>query len=110
MALRLGVARGHALQQRGLEDITLVGHSFGGTVVQKLAEELPDRVARLVFLDALILEDGQCAFDVLPPEYAALFNEMARASSDNSMLIPWEIWRDSFIQDASVPFIPFRLG
>ena len=88
------------IQERCLEDITLVGHSFGGTVVQKLAEEMPDRITRMVFLDALIVEHGHCVFDVLPPEYAALFNDLARASSDNSMLIPWEIWRDSFIQDA----------
>jgi len=88
------------IQERCLEDITLVGHSFGGTVVQKLVEELPDRITRMVFLDALIVEHGHCVFDVLPPEYAALFNDLARASSDNSMLIPWEIWRNSFIQDA----------
>ena len=88
------------IQERCLEDIILVGHSFGGTVVQKLAEELPDQITRMVFLDALIVEHGHCVFDVLPPEYAALFNDLARASSDNSMLIPWEIWRNSFIQDA----------
>jgi len=91
------------IQERRLEDIILVGHSFGGTVVQKLAEELPDRITRLIFLDALIVEDGHCVFDVLPPEYAALFNDLATASSDNSMLIPWEIWRDAFIQDAPEP-------
>jgi pimeloyl-ACP methyl ester carboxylesterase len=91
------------IHERCLEDITLVGHSFGGTVVQKLAEELPDRITRMVFLDALIVEDGHCVFDVLPSEYAALFNDLAKASSNNSMLIPWEIWRDNFIQDASEP-------
>jgi pimeloyl-ACP methyl ester carboxylesterase len=91
------------IQERCLEDIILVGHSFGGTVVQKLAEELPDRITRMLFVDALIIEDGQCVFDVLPPDYAALFNDLAKASADNSMLIPWEIWRDSFIQDAPEP-------
>ena len=91
------------IQERGLKDITLVGHSFGGTVLQKLAGELPDRITRMIFLDALIVEDGHCVFDVLPPEYATLFNDLARSSSDDSMLIPWEIWRDSFIQDAPEP-------
>jgi pimeloyl-ACP methyl ester carboxylesterase len=91
------------VQERYLEDITLVGHSFGGTVVQKVAEELPDRITRMVFLDALIVEDGHCVFDVLPLEYASLFNDLAKASSNDSMLIPWEIWRDNFIQDAPEP-------
>jgi len=88
------------IQQHRLEDMTLVGHSFGGTVVQKVAELLPDRVRSIVFIDALIVEDGHCVFDTLPSEYAALFNGLATASSDNTMLIPWEIWRDNFIQDA----------
>ena len=88
------------IQQHGFKDIILVGHSFGGSVIQKVAEQLPNRIARTVFLDALILEDQECVFDNLPADYVTLFNDLAGASSDNTMLIPWEIWRDNFIQDA----------
>ena len=88
------------IQEHGLQDVILVGHSFGGTVVQKVAGRLPDRTARTVFLDALILGHDQCVFDNLPADYVGLFNTLASASSDNTMLIPWEIWRDNFIQDA----------
>jgi pimeloyl-ACP methyl ester carboxylesterase len=88
-------------QQHGLEDVILVGHSFGGSVVQKVAEQVFNRIARIVFLDALVLEDNQCVLDILPSEFAALVNDLAAASSDNTMLIPWEIWRDNLIQDAS---------
>ena len=91
------------IQRQGLEDVILVGHSFGGSVVQKVAEHLPERIERTVFLDALVLEDDQCVFANLPAEYVALFNDLAGASSDDTMLIPWEIWRDNFIQDASEP-------
>ena len=83
-----------------LTNITLVGHSFGGSVAQKVVEQLPDRINSVVFVDALILADSQCVFDNLPVEYVAAFNDLASASSDNTMLIPWEIWRDSFMQDA----------
>ena len=107
-ATRLGIAHEDCvgavtahIQQHALENVVLVGHSFGGSVIQKVAEELPDRIERMVFLDALIVEDGHCVFDELPADYVALFNELAGASSDNTMLIPWKIWRDNFIQDAS---------
>ena len=89
------------IEQLGLEDVALVGHSFGGTVVQKVAEQFANRISRTVFLDALVLADGQCVFDNLPADYAELFNDLARSSSDNTMLIPWELWRDNFIQDAT---------
>jgi pimeloyl-ACP methyl ester carboxylesterase len=43
------------LEQRGLRDITLVGHSFGGAVAMVLALDLqrqqPDRIGRLVLMD-----------------------------------------------------------
>jgi pimeloyl-ACP methyl ester carboxylesterase len=67
------------IQRRRLENVVLVGHSFGGSVIQKVAEELPNRIERMVFLDALIVEDGHCVFDELPVDYAALFNELAGA-------------------------------
>ena len=91
------------IRLHGLEHLVLVGHSFGGSVIQRVAEELPNRIERTVFLDALIVGDGRCVFDELPEPYVALFNDLAGASSDNTMLIPWEIWRDNFIQDAPEP-------
>jgi len=91
------------IHQHRLENVVLVGHSFGGTVVQKVAEEVPKRIERTVFLDALIVEDGHCVFDELPADYVAMFNQLAGASSDDTMLIPWEIWRENFIQDALEP-------
>ena len=91
------------IHQHNLEKVVLVGHSFGGSVVQKVAEEIPTRIERTVFLDALIVEDGHCVFDELPADYVAMFNQLAGASSDNTMLIPWEIWRENFIQDAPEP-------
>jgi pimeloyl-ACP methyl ester carboxylesterase len=91
------------IQQRRLNSVVFVGHSFGGSVIQKVAEELPDRIERMVFVDALIVEHGHCVFDELPADYVALFNKLAEANSDNTMLIPWEIWRDNFIQDAPEP-------
>jgi len=87
------------IQQHRLKDIILVGHSFGGSVIQKVAQEIPNPIAHIVFLDALILQDQECVFDNLPADYVALFNNLAGASSDNTMLIPWKIWRDNFIQD-----------
>ena len=88
------------IQERQLTNVILVGHSFGGTVIQKVAELLPDRIARVVFLDALILRDNESVLDILPPEFAALVTALANASSEKTMLIPWEAWRDHFIQDA----------
>jgi pimeloyl-ACP methyl ester carboxylesterase len=42
-----------------LWDIVLVGHSYGGTVVRHVADQLPDRVRSLVYLDAFVPEDGK---------------------------------------------------
>ena len=91
------------IHQHRLENVVLVGHSFGGSVVQRVVEEVPKRIERTVFLDALIVEDGHCVFDELPSDYVAMFNQLAGTSSDDTMLIPWEIWRENFIQDAREP-------
>jgi pimeloyl-ACP methyl ester carboxylesterase len=89
------------LEEKDLRNIVLVGHSFGGTVVQRVAQRVPGLIARMVFLDALVLADGQCVFANLPAEMVDAFNTLAEASADDTMLIPWEVWRDNFMQDAS---------
>ncbi len=47
-------------------DITLVGHSYAGMVVTGVADRLPGKVKRLIYLDAAVPNDGQSCYDVLP--------------------------------------------
>ncbi|GAA0239155.1 alpha/beta hydrolase [Cryptosporangium japonicum] len=54
------------LQWEDLDDVVLVGHSYGGMVVTGVAGTVPERLAHLVYLDAFRPEAGQSAFDVLP--------------------------------------------
>jgi pimeloyl-ACP methyl ester carboxylesterase len=84
----------------GLEDVVLVGHSFGGTVISKVAEAVPDRIERLVFQNAFVLEDGTSLMDDIPPHFRELFRELSEASEDGAFLLPFPIWRDGFINDA----------
>ena len=50
-----------------LRDVILVGHSYGGMVVTGVADRAPDRVGRLVYLDAANPVDGQSLVDVAGP-------------------------------------------
>jgi pimeloyl-ACP methyl ester carboxylesterase len=64
-----------------LLDVVLVGHSFGGIAITGAADRVPARIRHLVYLDSLILQDGQSAFSVVPPDIAAARRELARVSS-----------------------------
>jgi pimeloyl-ACP methyl ester carboxylesterase len=49
-----------------LSDVVLVGHSYGGMASTGVADRMPERIKHLVYLDALIPEDGDTAFGLLP--------------------------------------------
>ncbi len=49
-----------------LTGVVLVGHSYAGMVISAVAERVPDRIAELVFLDAMVPVDGESACDVMP--------------------------------------------
>ncbi|OBA63203.1 salicylate esterase [Mycobacterium sp. 1100029.7] len=84
---------------RDLSDVVLVGHGYGGTIVSKAVEAIPERVRRLVFWSAMILNDGETAFDPMPFDIG-VFAKMAAESADNTFHIPFDVWRDVFINDA----------
>jgi pimeloyl-ACP methyl ester carboxylesterase len=87
---------------RGLTDIVLVGHSTGGTIISKVVELIPDRVRRLVFHSGFVLNDGESLNDAVPPHFRALFAELAKAAPDNTVMLPFMIWREMFINDADL--------
>ena len=46
------------------EPVTLVGHSLGGLVISQTAERVPQKISSLVYLCAMLLQDGQSTLDV----------------------------------------------
>lgn len=51
----------NVIRFENLTDLILVGHSYGGMVISGVADRLPERIARLVYLDAMVPEDGESA-------------------------------------------------
>ncbi|WP_249164435.1 alpha/beta fold hydrolase [Bradyrhizobium jicamae] len=49
-----------------MTDIVLCGHSYGGFVVTGVADQMPERIAALVYLDAYVPESGQSWADLRP--------------------------------------------
>lgn len=90
------------IERRDLRDVVLVGHSFGGSVVSRVSQVIPERLKRLVFHTAFVVADGASVNDDIAPDQTALFSASASASPDNTVACPWEVFRDFFIQDAPV--------
>ncbi|WP_184446281.1 alpha/beta fold hydrolase [Mycobacterium sp. AZCC_0083] len=88
--------------QHGLTNFVLVGHSFAGSVIARLAAKTPEKVRRLVFLNAFVPEDGTSVLDNAPVAFQELFPILAEQSGDNTVMLPFEIFRDAFIGDADL--------
>ena len=107
-ARREGVTNEHCVEalvdyvaDRELEDVILVGHSWAGTVMPTVAAQLGDRARALVFVNAFVLERGECQLDVLPTHYVEPFEALAGSRPDRTLPPPpFELWQQSFMQDA----------
>jgi pimeloyl-ACP methyl ester carboxylesterase len=55
------------LEFEDLRDVVLIGHSYGGMVATGVAARVPERIRRLVYLDAFVPRDGQSLFDLVGP-------------------------------------------
>ncbi len=70
------------LEQQDLRDVVLVGHSYAGAVISGAAESCSARIARLVYLDAFVLRDGESLLDLEPPASRQAFLDLARDQGD----------------------------
>ena len=51
------------LEYEDLSDVILVGWSYGGMVITGVAERVPERLAQVVYLDAVLPADGESDYD-----------------------------------------------
>ena len=87
------------LVENNLKDVILVGHSYGGMVITGVADAVPDRIRRLVYWNAFVPNNGESLNDMVPPPYVALFDAVAAQRGDSTVVLPFPIWREAFIND-----------
>ncbi|MEC7764273.1 MAG: alpha/beta hydrolase [Pseudomonadota bacterium] len=90
------------LAEHGLSDVVLLGHSYGGMVITGVADRVPERIRRLVYWNAFVPNDGESLVDMVPPHYKELFDAVSGASDDNTVMLPFPVWREGFINDGSL--------
>ncbi len=71
----------NVLKWEDLTDVVLVGHSFGGNSISGVADRMRDRIRQLVYLDAVMLENGQSVFSQLPNDVVEARKKAAQETS-----------------------------
>src|SRR5215212_8775128 len=74
-----------------LRDVVLLGHSYAGIVVTGAADQIPDRIAQLVYLDSGPVPDGLAFLDTQPPEIRENTEREVRTHGDGWRL-PMPSW------------------
>ena len=87
------------IEEHDLNNIRLVAHSYGGMVISLASEIIPQRIKRLVYVNAFVPEPGQSLTDMIPPMHVGLFDQIA-AENNGAIALPMPVWRESFINDA----------
>lgn len=64
--------------------VILVGHSFAGFVVTKVAEEIPEKIEKLVFVASAVPYEGKTAFEIFEEDEESEFLENLIFSKDKS--------------------------
>lgn len=70
------------LEYEALQHVTLVGHSYAGMIITGVAEAARERLARLVYVDAFVPQDGQSVLELLPAQFQQAFRTQAETEGD----------------------------
>jgi pimeloyl-ACP methyl ester carboxylesterase len=91
------------IEDRNLRNVVLAGHSLGGMTIAGVAQRIPERIKRVVFVTALVVpSDISAAEDLGPlmsPEAASHLHGLAEGSP--VITLSEERFRSAFIQDGS---------
>jgi len=71
-----------------LYNVILVGHSYGGMVITGVADSLPGRISKLIYIDALVPKDGENVLQILGISTDKSKAEGIKKLVENGFIIP----------------------
>jgi pimeloyl-ACP methyl ester carboxylesterase len=84
------------------ESAVVLGHSMGGVVISQAAERCPHRFARLLYLAAFLIQDGETLLDIVQNDPNDIVHPHIVFNDDHTTAaLPPEALRDAFYTDCS---------
>ena len=88
-----------------LHDVVLIGHSYGGMVITGVADRIPERIRRLVYLDAFLPDSGETVLgSFMDSNGVAFFRANTR---DGFIIPPWVTDLHAIPRDVPQPLRTF---
>jgi pimeloyl-ACP methyl ester carboxylesterase len=87
-----------------LRDVILIGHSYGGMVATAVADSIPDRIAHMIYLDAMVPDSGESALMIMGASLEALVRNNAR---DGMIPAVWSTAEQPLPKDVAQPLRTF---
>ena len=85
------------IKKRDLSDLVLVGHSMSGIIISKTAEEVPERIRHLVYLAAVVPQDGDALVDLLTKERQESLRKLEGKATE--LFGPLDVLRPNYFTD-----------
>lgn len=73
-----------------LDSVILIGHSYGGVVISGVADAIPKRIRKLIYLDAHLLNHGEAYLTRHPDEQAKLTKRANEAGDGYLIPVDWK--------------------
>jgi pimeloyl-ACP methyl ester carboxylesterase len=96
------------LRFENLNDVVLIGHSYGGMVATGVADRASDRISRLIYLDAFVPRDGQSVSDLVGEQGRARYAEARCAAGEVARMPPNPMPPDTSEEDVAWA-VPLRV-
>jgi len=81
------------------ENVVLVGHSMGGVVISQVAEQIPERIEKLIYLTGFLLQNGQTLFSTMQHEHGQSLS--VAAQNGTALEVPDQVFAEVFYSDCT---------
>ncbi|MFT7594686.1 MAG: pimeloyl-ACP methyl ester carboxylesterase [Paracoccaceae bacterium] len=82
--------------------VVLVGHSLAGAIISNVAEAIPDKIERLVYVTAFLLENGDSIWNAMPRDPGGEFlPELIFAEDQSHASASEATWRSKAFHDVT---------
>lgn len=80
--------------------VVLVGHSMAGAVISLVAEQIPDKIEKLVYVAAFLLENGDSVLEAMQRDPDGEFlPELVFSEDQSSATATEDVWRSKAFHD-----------